>query len=223
MLLEIACFNLQSCYTAESAGADRIEFCRNYNEGGITPAQEDISELSDSLKIPFHVIIRPRAGSFVYDSAELKQMKESIALCREKRVKGIVFGILKNDNTVNEDACTELLELAKPMRCTFHRAIDSCGNIFEATETLISLGFDSVLTSGTKKNALEGAEILKELQGKYSKKINIIAGGSVRSENIGRIRKTSGCTAFHSSAITNEAETANAEEIGKMKSIICTL
>jgi copper homeostasis protein len=219
MLLEIACFDLQSCYIAESAGADRIEFCHDYNKGGITPDHGDLEELSHRIKIPFHIIIRPRGGNFVYDSSELEQMKKDILFCREKKVQGIVFGIL-NNNCVNESVCAELLGLAKPMHCTFHRAIDSCENIFSATETLIRLGFDSVLTSGAKENAFAGAEILKELQGKYGKKINIIAGGNIRSENISEIRKISKCTAFHSSALTDGSEIASAGEIHKMKSII---
>jgi copper homeostasis protein len=223
MLLEIACFNLQSCYIAESAGADRIEFCHDYDIGGITPAHKDIAELSVRIRIPFHVIIRPRGGNFIYDSAELEQMKRDILFCREKKVQGVVFGILKNNNTVDESACAELLELAKPMHCTFHRAIDSCEDLFASTEILIRLGFDSVLTSGKKENAFEGTEILKKLQRKYGAKINIIAGGSVRSENIDEIHRISGCTTFHSSALRDGWGTASAEEIYKIKKIIHSL
>lgn len=35
--LEIACFNVESCYNAEMGGADRIEFCADFTEGGNYP------------------------------------------------------------------------------------------------------------------------------------------------------------------------------------------
>jgi copper homeostasis protein len=220
MLLEIACFNLQSCFPAQEAGADRIEFCSNYASGGLTPGWSDINACRLLLNIPVHVIIRPRKGNFVYSKSELRQMKLDILKCKSCNIDGVVFGILKDDDTIDETACAELLGLARPMHCTFHRAIDSCRDVFSAMETLIKLGFDSVLTSGTKENALAGAEILKELQSRYGKKINIIAGGSVRSGNIREIQSTSGCTSLHSSALLNGLQTADPDEIKKMKSII---
>jgi copper homeostasis protein len=220
MLLEIACFNLQSCYPAQEAGADRIEFCRNYPSGGLTPNWSDIRASKLLLDIPVHIIIRPREGNFIYSEAELKQMQSDILKCKACGIDGVVFGVLTKYGQINEEVCDSLKKLAQPMHCTFHRAIDSCEDIFSATETLIKLGFDSVLTSGTKENALAGAEILRELQGKYGKKINIIAGGGVRSENISNTYAISGCTTFHSAALTDGSQMANVSEIQKMKNII---
>lgn len=220
MLLEIACFSLESCHNAQFAGADRIEFCRNYEEGGLTPAPDDILKLKFESKIPIHVIIRPRPGNFVYDSSELKQMKRDISYCRNNGIDGVVFGILKTNGKVDEEACKELLRAANPMSCTFHRAIDDCADIFESVEALITLGFDSVLSSGGKTKAPEGKEVLKKLQDRFGRKINIIAGGALRSENIKDIFETSGCRHFHSSALIDGENAANISEIRKMKNIL---
>jgi len=90
-VLEIACFNVQSCAQAQEAGADRIEFCDNYSLGGITPSQADIIEAKKLLHIPLHVIIRARGGNFVYDTDEIEMMKRDILFCKEHNIDGVVM------------------------------------------------------------------------------------------------------------------------------------
>jgi copper homeostasis protein len=212
-VLEIACFNVQSCELAQEAGADRIEFCDNYSLGGITPSQTDIFEVKKLLQIPLHVIIRPRGGNFVYDTEEIEMMKHDILFCKEHNINGVVFGVLNPDNTIDVKANKELVELAKPMSVTFHRAIDECVDIKKALGEIIGLGFNMVLTSGGKQNALEGIETLKNCQEKFGEKITIIPGGGIRSNNIGLIAKETGCIQFHSAALTNSSDIADANEI----------
>ena len=216
-VLEIACFNVQSCALAQEAGADRIEFCDNYSLGGITPSQTDIIEAKKLLHIPLHVIIRPRGGNFVYDTEEIEMMKRDILFCKEQQLDGVVFGILNLDNTIDVKANKELLELAKPMSVTFHRAIDECNNIENAFQEIIRLGFNKVLTSGGKQNALEGIDTLKRCQETFGEKITIIPGGGIRSNNIELITKETGCIQFHSAALTNSSDIADANEIKYLK------
>jgi copper homeostasis protein len=163
-VLEVACFDVESCFIAQQAGADRIEFCSNYNSGGVTPLWDDILKVRDGLKIPLHVIIRPREGNFVYSVEEIDMMKRDIFFCKEHKIDGLVFGILNPDNTVNIETTKELVELAKPMSLTFHRAIDACADIEKALEDIIELGFNRVLTSGGQQSAPEGIELLKEYE-----------------------------------------------------------
>jgi len=150
-LLEIACFNFASCEIAQKAGAHRIEFCADYRSGGITPSEKDITQIKKSIHIPVHVIIRPRGGDFIYSTEEINKMKESILLCKQHGIDGVVFGVLNSDRTINLQVCIELLELAKPMKSVFHRAIDQVNDIENEIEKLISLKFESVLTSGRKR------------------------------------------------------------------------
>lgn len=216
--LEIACFNLNSCTIAEKAGAHRIEFCSDYNSGGVTPSDDDIVEIKKKISLPVHVIIRPRGGNFVYKEGEINEMKRSILLCKQNNIDGVVFGVLNSDNTINSSVCKELVELAKPMKTVFHRAIDHIINFEKGIQKLIELKFDGVLTSGGKDSALAGIENLKKLQSTYGEKIQIIAGGGIRSTNIDTIRSVSGCKFYHSAAIIDGKETANENEILKLKS-----
>lgn len=211
-ILEIACFNPESALIAQSSGADRIELCENYREGGLTPSQKTILEVRHKIQIPLHVIIRPRSGNFVYSVPEIEEMKRSILFCKEHKIDGIVFGVLTEEKEINKFICGELIELTKPMSLTFHRAIDQCINLENTIEELIQMGVDRVLSSGGKSNALEGLFELKKLQEKYGEKIIIMPGGGIRSSNMKELLK-SGCKEFHSAALIPGEEIASVAEI----------
>ncbi len=211
MILEIACFNLESCLIAQKAGANRIEFCEDYAIGGITPSREDILKARKEIHIPLHVIIRPKAGDYFYNEKEIAQMKEDILFCKENKIDGVVFGILTTENQI-DPRNVELIQLAKPMTCNFHRAIDGCNDIFKSFNDLIRYGYDGVLTTGGKTNAIEGKEIISRLQNKYGDKIKIMPGGGIRSHNISEMF-TSGCKEFHSAAITKGNSLCDENEI----------
>ena len=161
--LEIACFNLESAIIAQEMGADRIELCANYIEGGLTPSFQTIQDVKSKLRIPVHVIIRPRGGTFEYSEDEMEMMKQSIRFCKEQNVNGIVFGCLTNQGLIDVKRCNELISIAKSMSLNFHRAIDECKNFEDSFQTLIDLGFHRVLTSGGKSSALLGKENIKKL------------------------------------------------------------
>ncbi len=217
MLLEIACFNLESCSIAQKAGAHRIELCENYSVGGITPSQNLILQARKTLQINLFVMIRPREGNFTYSDSEFEQMKSQIVFCKQNNCDGAVFGILTKENTVDKKRCKELVELAKPIPCTFHRAFDVIENSDQALEEIIDCGFSKILTSGRQKTVIQGIELIKNLITKAKGRIIIMPGGDIRSSNFSQILKT-GASEFHSAAILNESETANENEIRKMLS-----
>jgi copper homeostasis protein len=218
-ILEIACFNVESALIAQSSGADRIELCENYEEGGLTPSQKIILETRDKIQVPLHVIIRPRAGDFVYSIPEIEEMKKSILFCKEHKIDGIVLGVLTGANEIDGSACNALIELAKPMSLTFHRAVDQCINLDKAFENLVQMGIERVLSSGCKNSAVEGIVQLKKLQEKYGEKIVIMPGGGIRSSNIKRLLE-SGCKEFHSAALMHGEKIADAAEIKKLKQFL---
>lgn len=218
MFLEIACFNLGSALTAQRCGADRIEFCADYKAGGITPSFEQITEARKKIHIPLHVIIRPRGGDFCYTVAETEEMKKAILFCREQLIDGVVFGILNNQKEADEAKCRSLLQYCSGMKSVFHRAIDETPDPLRSTEMIADLGFDAILSSGGKKSAPDGAAILTEMVQQAGNRIKIIAGGGIRSENLNELIST-GCSHFHSSAITS-GEAANEQEIIKLKKIL---
>ena len=219
-LLEIACFNFESALIAEQGGADRIELCKNYSEGGITPEVELIQKAKSQIKIPVYVMVRPRGGNFVYSDFEFVQMKKSVQQCKDSGMTGVVFGILYEDNRVDKKRCTELITLANPMKATFHRAFDDVKNSFDALEQIIECGFDRILTSGQKQTALEGMELISTLILTAKNRITIMPGGGVRAENISELKKKSGAKEFHSSAINIQTMLPDVNEIRKLKKII---
>jgi copper homeostasis protein len=215
--IEIACFNLESSLIAEKAGANRVELCANISVGGTTPSIEIIQQARKNLSIDLYVMIRPRGGDFVYSEAELMQMKSDIENIKKLGVNGFVFGILNEDKTINIEQNKALVELAKPFPCSFHRAFDAVSNYEQALEDVISCGFSTLLTSGTFSNVMEGKEVLKKLVEQAKNRIEIMPGGGLRSTNISELNQIVNANWYHSSAITDETEIANPEEIVQLK------
>lgn len=215
--LEIACFNLESAIIAQENGADRVELCANMKEGGTTPDYKITEQARQELHIDLNVMIRPRGGDFVYNKAEFEQMKEEILAFKKLNVDGFVFGILDRDGNVNMDQNQELVALADPIPCTFHRAFDVVNNVYQSLENVIECGFKTILTSGQKENVVEGITILAELVKKANNRIVIMPGGGLRSTNIGLLKQKTNATFYHSSAIVELGETANGGEVKALK------
>ena len=215
--LEIACFNLESAKIAAQAGADRIEFCADYNLGGITPSTTDFSELRAFYSGPIYVMIRARGGNFVYSETDLRQMQEDINAFGKLGADGFVFGTLTADGQVDLVANAQLLAATAGLPCTFHRAFDSCTNQQEALSRLESLGFNSILSSGGMKTALDGIENLRSAQ--KNTILNIIAGGGIRSKTILALAKEFDTDFYHSSGIIH-GDIADATEIKALKKVL---
>ena len=215
--LEIACFNLESAIIAQENGADRVELCANRSAGGTTPDFELTKIVRDKVTIDLNVMIRPRGGDFVYSDFEFEQMKSEILALKKLQVDGFVFGILNEDGSLNELQNAELVDLAKPLPCTFHRAFDGVKNKFQALESLIEFGFKAVLTSGEETNVVDGTDVLATLVEKANNRIVIMAGGGLRSTNIGLLKEKTKAVFYHSSAVIGMGEIANPEEIKSLK------
>ena len=128
---------------AQELGAERVELCDNLTEGGTTPSYGTIKMVVEKLNIPAFVIIRPRGGDFYYTPEEIEIMKEDIKICKELGVKGVVIGALNRDNTINYDAIKDMIDLAKPMSITFHKAIDELENPVTEVKKLANLGVNT--------------------------------------------------------------------------------
>jgi copper homeostasis protein len=200
IILEIACFSVESIQIALRSEADRIEFCKDYASGGLTPSIDELKIVRNFRSKPVFVMIRPRGGDFNYSDKEFEQMKKSIVQIKELDFDGVVFGILNEKNEVDFERNRILLELAKPMSVTFHRAFDKIENQFNALDILIEIDFDRVLTSGKGKTAVEGLEQLAKLNEFALGKIKILAGGGIRSGNVNEFLN-SGMEEIHSAAI----------------------
>jgi len=211
--IEIACFNPESAMIAFENGADRIELCHGLSEGGTTPDFEITKQLREKINIPIFVMIRPRGGDFTYSDEEFEQMKSDLIQLKSLNVDGFVFGILDDNDEIDVERNKILVELASPYPCTFHRAFDRAKDLENSLEKVIDCGFKTILTSGQKPNVSEGKENLKKLVELSNGRIEILVGGGLRSSNIEEIREFTKAGYFHSSAITDGGEFANATEI----------
>ena len=215
--LEIACFNLESALIAQENGADRIELCSRIKVGGTTPTVAIIENAKQNVSVHLYVMIRPRGGNFVYSDEEFQLMKQDILKIKTIGVTGFVFGILTNNNTIDIEKNKELIDLAEPIPCTFHRAFDAVENYKKALENVIECGFSTVLTSGTFSNVMEGKNVLRELVIQAKDRITIMPGGGLRSTNISELDELVNANFYHSSAIIDGSEIANSEEIIQLK------
>jgi copper homeostasis protein len=218
--LEIACFNYESALIAQESGADRIELCENMQLGGTTPNYILAVRVREKLSIKMHVIIRPRGGDFVYSDEEVVEMKQDIKQFKKLGVDGFVFGILNADKSVNKNQNLELVKLASPLSCTFHRAFDVVANVEKSLEDIIACGFNTILTSGQGINVEEGIFALEKIQNWAKDRIEIMPGGGLRSSNIELLQEKLEPTFYHSSAITGNTETANPEEIKELRNFL---
>ncbi|MEH0157592.1 copper homeostasis protein CutC [Limibacter armeniacum] len=199
-LLEICAYSVESAIAAQSGGADRVELCSGFLEGGTTPSMGAIALARKYLKIQLFPIIRPRGGDFCYSDLEVEQMKADIQNAKELGVDGVVIGLLNDNGRVDKARIKELIDLARPMKVTFHRAFDMCCNPEEALEDLIELGVDRVLTSGQANTVIEGVENIRKLVTQANGRITIMLGSGVTEQNIAQLMMDTDAVEFHSSA-----------------------
>lgn len=203
MTVEIVVYNIESAMNAQKGGADRIELCDNPAEGGTTPSYGVIDQVRQNLSIDVFVMVRPRGGDFNYTNYEYHAMRKDIEACKRLSVDGVVFGLLKSDGTIDKDRCRRLIEHARPMKVTCHRAFDMARDPFEALEDCIEVGFDRILTAGQQAQALKGASLIGELVKRSNGRIAIMAGSGVNETTVQDIVKTAGVSEIHFSATSS--------------------
>lgn len=193
-----ACVNsVESAIEAEKGGAHRVELCDNLLEGGTTPSAASIQLAGKILSVGLNVIIRPRGGDFCYSDLEFEIMKSDILAAKELGADGVVIGILDVDGRVDKTRTQELIDLAKPLNVTFHRAFDMTSDPFQALQDLIELNVDHILTSGQRNTAAEGIELISALVKKAGDGVTIMPGCGITPENIERLAEETGAKEFH--------------------------
>lgn len=197
-MLEISVETLEAALAAECGGADRIELCGSLFVGGVTPDPELLRAVRAQVHIPIFSMVRPRAGDFVYSEAEFSQMRLSITDAKESGMDGVVLGVLTKERRVDIERTRQLVESAKPLPVTYHRAFDECPDLREALNAVIQTGAKRILTSGSAKNALERAALLAELIKAAGKRIVIVPGAGISAANIREIAQRTKAREFHS-------------------------
>lgn len=200
---EVCVESFDEAVRAVEAGATRIELCENLSCGGTTPSYGTIKKCLEKLTVPMMVMIRPRGGNFVYSQDEFEIMKEDIVQCKVLGANGVVLGILDINNNIDEKRTSCLVQLAKPMQVTFHKAIDASRDIMKCLAVLKDIGVDRILTSGGEMTALEGQALLNRIIETASPEIKIIVAGKVTWENFKEIRKLIPSGEYHGRKLVN--------------------
>ncbi|HKV65597.1 MAG TPA: copper homeostasis protein CutC [Rhodanobacteraceae bacterium] len=215
-ILEVAANSVTSALAAEAGGAARVELCSALEVGGLTPSHAAVAIAVERLRIPVHVLIRPRAGDFVFDDLECEVMQRDIETCNALGCAGVVIGVLTAAGDLDVPRCRGLMEAARGMSVTFHRAFDFARDPERALEAIIALGCDRVLTSGQSADTLTGAPLIRKLIEQAQGRITIMPGGGIEAHNIAAIRDATGASEFHASAKMRIADRMQHAGIGGM-------
>lgn len=202
MDLEVCIDSVESAIAAERGGAKRVELCSNLLEGGITPGAGLIGSVRRRIAIGLYVMIRPRGGDFCYTDLEFEVMREEIAHARRLGADGVVLGLLDEQGHVDVERTRALVELARPLDVTFHRAIDMTPDLPAAVLDVVATGANRILTSGGEPSALRGMAEIARMIAASRGRVAIMAGGGITAENITAIAQGAGASEFHSSART---------------------
>ena len=169
--------------------------------GGLTASVAVLRRVKKETTLKVICMVRPRAGGFCYDEAETKIMMEEARLLLENGADGIAFGFLHADGTVHRERTLQMSELIHSFgkEAVFHRAFDVTKDPFQAMEVLLSCKIDRLLTSGQRAKAMQGSELIAQLQDRFGDRIEILAGSGVNAQNAGALLARTGIRQVHSS------------------------
>jgi copper homeostasis protein len=196
-LIEVCVDSVASAMAAERGGAQRVELCSDLLEGGVTPSIGLLQVVRSRVAIAVHPIIRPRPGDFCYSEEELECMRRDIAIAKNEGADGVVLGILQPDGNVDIQRTRQLVELARPLSVTFHRAFDMSADLSRALEDVCATGADRILTSGGEQSCLQGLSTVVGLVKSSRGRISIMAGGRIGIRDAAIIIKQTGVNEIH--------------------------
>ena len=197
ILVEVCVDSVPSAVAAERGGAARIELCSDLVEGGITPSAGLIETVRSAVTLPVHVMIRPRGGDFYYDADEFDSMRRDIAAAKRLGVSGVVFGILDVNANVDVVRTHQLLDLARPLEVTFHRAFDMSSDLFRALDEVCAAGVDRLLTSGGEQTSIAGSATIAQLVARAEGRIIVMPGSGIKPENAHSLVEQTGAREIH--------------------------
>ena len=197
--------NIQDAINAFKKGADRIEFCSNLDEDGLTPSNYDLISLKKSISIPVRVMVRPHSNSFNYNNDDLIQMKETIEFCKNQKFDGVVFGCLDDNDELDLNKIKYLADFAKPLNVIIHKAIDLTSSPVNSLMKLLEIdNVNGVLSSGGFETAELGTEVLKKMINISPNEFEIISAGKITNQNFKILHEKIDGKFYHGRKIVGE-------------------
>lgn len=201
--LEICVDSLGLAQAAAHGGADRIELCGPLQDGGITPSAGLAVAARRAIALPIAMLVRPRTGAFTASEAELEVMRQDVSFARDIGIDLVVLGLLRQDRTVDVEGTRALVELARPMQVTFHRAFDETPDLHEALNDVIQTGAARILTSGARSSSIQGAPLVAGLRQAAGDRIGLLLCGGISSANVRQALEISGVHEVHAALRKN--------------------
>jgi copper homeostasis protein len=197
VLIEACVETVAGAVAAVGAGADRLELCSGLAEGGVTPSAGLVRAARRRVECPVHVLLRPRPGDYVYAAGDVEAMLADLRDMKLAGADGVVLGALTPAGEVDRELVARLVARARPLRVTFHRAVDRTPDLGAAVATIAELGIERVLTAGAAATAGEGAATLARLVQRFDPTVTILAGGGVRHDHVRRLVADTGVHEVH--------------------------
>lgn len=198
-MLEVCVETIQAAIIAEKGGANRIELCSALDLGGVTPSGPLISAVRRSTKLPLIVLVRSRAGDFIYEDVDRDLMVEEAKHAIELGADGIAVGGLVASMDLDLTFLQSIVNALPKCQMVMHRAFDQVREPLVALESLIALGFTRILTSGGPDMAIDGVNALHLLCECAHGRIQIQPAGGIGPSNAVEILTKSGADQLHGS------------------------
>jgi copper homeostasis protein len=199
--LEVVVDSCEAAIVAEKAGAHRLELCSGLELGGLSPGIGLVQRVLRAVTIPVHVLIRPRAGDFIYSDDEFDTIVLEARHALDSGASGLVVGFLTEDAKIDLERTQRFCSQVGCSPVTFHRAFDHADNTLLAMETLRQSGARRLLTSGGAPAAEEGLHIISQLVKIAHDGFSVMPGGGITPKNVVKIARESGASEFHFSGI----------------------
>jgi copper homeostasis protein len=222
-IFELACFNYTDALVAAEAGVGRIEMCKDYATGGLTPDPDEVYQLKKKFATTVFVMIQPRVGNYYYgEEFNKREVAHTIEAFKDAGADGFVFGAIRKNSTgqivIDEDKADFFIQAVGDLPCTFHRAIQDVDDQKAALDKLISMGYKRILTSGKHGKAIDHFDHIVDLKNYAQKRIIILPGGGIRSDHADLFLQ-SGFNEIHSASV-NSATQLDTEELNRMIKIV---
>lgn len=222
-----SCYLTQNIRTVCAAGIDSIELCSQMALQGLSVSADALRQARAACNshTQLRVMLRPRAGNFVYSVSEQQQIQAQLLQAAQLGADGIVVGALAADAQPDLPFLTGLLQQCRQLglACTFHRAFDACISPAAALEQLLALGVQRLLSNGTpwqqQQSITQGTRQLAALQQYIAGRMVLVAGGGVTLANLPQLQQTLHdnaqlCWHLHSAVLTEgKVDSAKLEQL----------